>query len=369
MAGRLSSKLGWTICVVALLPFCSIPIDSLRAQERPDCDGEMGAVGYLGISELSGINYRGFQVEKQHTTVFLGFLSEPRVEKVDPSGPANGVLKKGDVIVSIEGHLITTVRGGVLFIDPPVGEPVDLTVRRGAREAKVTIVPEWICGDDPRSFLSFWTEGGKQVSFEVLPELPRPSPPERPEKPDRLASPAAEPSPSALPKPSGFPHPWMGIGLSIWSEGNYYTDSLRFTRPPKVFRVEGASVAKKAGLKPGDVITHIDGIAMHTVEGTMRFANIRPGRRVEFEVLRHGRSRTIEMTAEPTPQWAERLKEIQSRREAPEPQDDTLRFSGVMGGIGIEVRGASPVVVTVDEELGTIVIRTSDSTIRLEKKD
>ena len=44
-----------------------------------------------------------------------------------------------------------------------------------------------------------------------------------------------------------------------------------------------------------------------------------------------------------------------------------LRWAGTLGATDIEVRGLDTVHVTVDEERGTVSIRTRDATIRLSR--
>lgn len=325
-------------------------------------------VGDLGITQLEGSIQAGKEDVDGGMRPFLRFMSEPIVREIDPEGPAYGKLKKGDVIVAVDGSLITTEGAGRPFVDPPVGVPIDLRIRRDGKEGTVTIVPDWICMRTERVHLPRWIvytgrtmrlprvpvegvgETAPRPPSAECPEPPRPARPERPEAP--------------VPGGPGFPHPWMGIGLKCSVEGNWYTKDLRFTKPPEIFRLEPGSEAEKVGLERGDVLTRIDGIPMDTPEGTEHFVEVRPGQRVEWTVLRDGEPRTIEMDAKPVPQWEKRFKEAENVTYL-QPIVDALRYSGILGKTAIEVRGSAPVNVSVDYTLGLVTIKTPDTTIRL----
>jgi hypothetical protein len=161
----------------------------------------------------------------------------------------------------------------------------------------------------------------------------------------------------------------MGFGLECSIDGHWTSDNMRFTEPPKVFRVEPDSKAKEAGLRPRDVITHIDGIPMDTIEGTERFTKIIPGQRIEWSVFRDGKQLKVDMKAEPIPRWADRLGEEPKINIMVNPMIDALRYSGLLGDTAIEVRGSVPVNVTVDEGRGQVIIQTGDTTVRLKKTD
>ncbi len=63
-----------------------------------------------------------------------------QVAGVIPGSPADGVLQKGDVIVSIDGHQITTVEGFMKFMNTTKPEQViTLQILRGGKETEVRI--------------------------------------------------------------------------------------------------------------------------------------------------------------------------------------------------------------------------------------
>lgn len=73
------------------------------------------------------------------------FTVEPRVRGVVPDGPADGRLRDGDVIVAVDGRLITTRAGGERMASLPPYQPVTFRVRRDGREMDVTLTPMAAC--------------------------------------------------------------------------------------------------------------------------------------------------------------------------------------------------------------------------------
>ena len=79
----------------------------------------------------------------------------------------------------------------------------------------------------------------------------------------------------------------MAAALGLPKNGGEHGGAL-------VASVEGASPANKAGLKPGDVITAVDGKKVGTPHDlAMAVANIKPGTASTFDLLRDGGSQTI----------------------------------------------------------------------------
>jgi hypothetical protein len=61
------------------------------------------------------------------------FFTEPTILSLDPSLPASRVLRPGDVIVALEGQLITTAEGSARYSSLPPNGAVSLRVRRDGR--------------------------------------------------------------------------------------------------------------------------------------------------------------------------------------------------------------------------------------------
>jgi S1-C subfamily serine protease len=67
------------------------------------------------------------------------FSTEPVISRLRPDAP--GALAEGDVIVAVDGALITTREGGRRLADLVVAEPVTLTLRRDGRMIDVALIP------------------------------------------------------------------------------------------------------------------------------------------------------------------------------------------------------------------------------------
>ena len=79
----------------------------------------------------------------------------------------------------------------------------------------------------------------------------------------------------------------MAAALGLPKNGGEHGGAL-------VASVDGASPASKAGLKPGDVITAVDGKKVGTPHDlAMAVANIKPGTASTFDLLRDGNSQTV----------------------------------------------------------------------------
>jgi hypothetical protein len=259
------------------------------------------------------------------------FMAEPTIGAVDPDGPSYGRLREGDVLVAVDGRLITTRAGGERFSSISPGEAVELTVRRGAFESR-----EWIeareavePSEQPElersasditinlAELSEGLEALARISPELseLSELPElPELPGLPELPD-LSFLSELSKLSELEELSVLgdleidtrPLGWFGIGLSfsgsmLQRQGRDELPRWDFDAPPKVSSLDTDGPAERAGLERGDRLTHIDGVALDSPEGSRRFSEVRPGQVVDWTVRRHGRSLTIPVTAEEQPE-------------------------------------------------------------------
>jgi membrane-associated protease RseP (regulator of RpoE activity) len=132
--------------------------------------------------------------------------------------------------------------------------------------------------------------------------------------------------------------------------------------------VEPGSPAARAGIRRGDILTHVDGMPITTAAGGQRFASIRPGQTVTWTYLRGSRSYTTRATAASRPDRVSMARASAAERAAAaaarSAAGQQLRFSGAVGDTDVEVRGA-PVTITRDERTGEMVIRSHDLTVRV----
>jgi membrane-associated protease RseP (regulator of RpoE activity) len=366
---------------LALAVFVSAWGGSLAAQQPPtaaarptarQCPDSTQAVGDLGYTRLSckcTLYFDPAAPERQR----WDFGSEPVIEAVRPGGPADGKLEPGDVVVAIDGRLITTREGGTRFAQLTPGEPVKLTVRRDGRELTVEITPDADCSAST-------DVTGTGVEVVPTPTPPHPARPPRPEVPSRAPrvvtlppTPPEAPTPALAPLPPVarlLPSGWFGFSIQCSRCGFSYSDRdstpvWNFSSPPNVESVEPGSPADEAGVREGDRITQIDGRAITTKEAGARFGAIRPGQRVTFGIQRDGETRHITITAGERVVRPARAPAPRPERDVrPTPQPNAQRFSGVLGDALIEVTGGPITVQRTDDE---IVIRSADITVRIRR--
>ncbi len=338
---------GVTLCAAATLSA------QAAAQEltRTECPPGAVVVGELGYSRME-CNCTYFSRDRRWE-----FRSEPTIAGIKPGGPAEGKLQDGDVVTAIDGFLITTYEGGRRFSQPVPGKPVTVTVRRGGRVLDVAITPEAACAP------------GAPVP------TPAPKPPPQPRPPEGgvLPAPPAAPRPAARPAPptpapppprSLSPRARLGLSIecsqcaiAVTREGGDLR--WRLSESPVVLSVEPGGDAHRAGLRAGDVLTHIDGKALTSDEGGAAFGSIQPGDTVTFRYSRNNVEHTARVVArgyrEPPP------------TPVPPPAPDSpeiTRFSGVLGDTFIQVTGGP---ITVRRTETEVIIRSSDITVRVSR--
>jgi membrane-associated protease RseP (regulator of RpoE activity) len=302
-------------------------VDAQTVSVAAACSEGWSTLGALGITE-----FNCDCTFDNNSNPAWRFRGEPQIKSIASNGPATGRLRPGDVIVAIDGMLITTRAAGARLAELEPGEPLTLTVRRGNREVDVRIVPDERCDPPtpppaapvatPRPPVS---TGGVQV-----PRAPRAT-----TVPGARLAPPTVPSPP-LPASSGA---WFGFGISChncemnvsnYSEIEEAEEALRklversggdtdspqvrsararvrdlrrentswhFSEYPTLFSVDRGSPAAEAGLRRGDVLLRIDGKSLLTTEGASRFSLVEPGESVAFTYRRGGTERTVQVRA------------------------------------------------------------------------
>jgi len=129
---------------------------------------------------------------------------------------------------------------------------------------------------------------------------------------------------------------WVGLGLQ--DIDGPLAEALRLSpnAGAMVSRVEPGTPAARAGMIPGDVITHLDGRPTPQGHDVVREITARqPGERLELTVLREGSARRVSVTA------ARRPDESNGRESAPRPM--LARREAPPTGLGVEVLPLDPV--------------------------
>ena len=204
-----------------------------------------------------------------HADDWVQFGGELELRDILPDGPAAGRVQEGDILVAVDGALITTRAGSTRLFHAESGQPVRLTVRRGGVEHDVVVVPVGAAG--------------ASSSPTVETPVPRPAP----------RYPAAAPS-----RARGR----LGIGLSCRCTMQTTADGVEhwsFDEPPEVGGVQTDGPAERAGVRVGDVIERIDGVAVTTRAGAERWSAVASGARVRLGIRRGAARLEVEMVAAP----------------------------------------------------------------------
>jgi hypothetical protein len=329
------------------------------------CGREGVTVPDLGFGDVScehctinvsprGVNYR--------------FGTEPRLYEI--RGPGEGRLREGDVLVAIDGRLITTEEGGDRMEAVRPGEQVRLTVRRSGRTQDVSLVARTRCLETPRAPRPPRPPRPAPAPLPPLPpQSPRapqpPAPPHVPRAPQAPQPPQPPLPPLPPPPPDILPEGWFGFGISCDECGVHRNNGdvrMYFGEVPVVESVEAGSPAARAGIRRGDRLTHVDGLALTTQAGARRFATIRPGQAVTWTYRRGSGTYSTRAVATRRP-------DVPTTPRAAVPPiapsaAQQVRYSGAVGNADVEVRGA-PVTITRDERTGETVIRSHDLTVRV----
>lgn len=228
------------------------------------CDGGLCAVhGARTLRQGEGLRDSGFDYD---------FTVEPTLWEVDPEGPATGLLRDQDVLVAVNDRVITSVAASQELQDMRAGEPVRLLVRRDGALVEKTITPVSSCA----------TVG---VTFGAVRRMAL-------ERDGDQTAPRA----SAEGRDRTTPGPGL-LGVSIRCEdctiamtSGEERPQLRFASYPEIVDVLDGSPADRAGLQPGDRLTHLGGEDVRSEAGAERLAAIgtRAGELIEVRYIRDG---------------------------------------------------------------------------------
>jgi C-terminal processing protease CtpA/Prc len=267
------------------------------------------ALDMLGILEM---DYIGDFVYNENGPSWL-FKTEPKISKVDPEGPSRGQLREGDVIVAINGTLITTERAGLRFANLDGSEPVELEIRRGSKRRTVSVVPRTRPEPTiPIEILVRRTEQSRREnSITLVPGriiLPEYAPLINKIKSRREAVKSMTDSLGMLASPEYLdraPRGWIGFGLSFSgsirrNNGDIPADWV-FFELPSIKSIQPGSPADRAGLKAGDTLLEIDGERLDGPEGSERFSRMKPGQTIKWKIRREDETFTVETTADKRP--------------------------------------------------------------------
>jgi len=357
--------------VLALAPAAATAVDAQGV-----CDGGRGiVVPDLGFND---VDCSHCQIEFSPRARRFRFGTEPRLRGI--TGPGAGRLRDGDVLVALDGRLITTDEAGDRLATVRRGEKVRVSVRRAGRVQSYDVTAGERCLRPPVPPRPPRPPRAPSAPHAPTPPVPPrapnepgvPNPPRPPQAPRAPGAPNAPlpPLPPEAPLPPLPPPPpditpegWFGFSIScdecgIRVHGN--DRQMFFGEAPGVENVEPGSPAARAGIRRGDRLIAVDGAALTTPAGAQRFAAIRPGQTVTWTYRRGSGAFTTRATALRRPDVSSAPRTPRAATAA----SQQLRFSGAVGRADVEVRGA-PVTITRDERTGELVIRSHDLTVRV----
>ncbi|HEX9937638.1 MAG TPA: PDZ domain-containing protein [Longimicrobium sp.] len=355
----------------AALALALAPAAAASAGAQDACDGGKGiVVPDLGWHNVSCTHC---EISFSPRRRYYRFGTEPRLNGIH--GPGAGRLREGDVLVAVDGHLVTTDQAGDRLAAVRRGERVRLDVRRGGRVEAVEVVAGERCMRPPTP------PAAPRAPHAPAPPRAPGTPPTPPTPPTPGVPPAPHapnaPRPPHAPRPPQPPMPplppsppeilpegWFGFSISCDECGiRRRKDDVQmfFREPPVVESVEPASPAARAGIRRGDLLVAVDGVALTTPAGAQRFQAIRPGQTVAWTYRRGSGTHTARAAAQRRP---DRPSTTPRAPGAARTAAQQLRFSGAVGRADVEVRGA-PVTIIRDERTGELVIRSHDLTVRV----
>lgn len=230
--------------------------------------GDIGLLYLLCVGGSCSVNLRGASGLRHD------FSTEPRIESIRPGSPADGKLRDGDILIAVDGALITTREGGARLANLRPGQPVTLRIRRGGREMDVVLTPTFGCRGPQMAVLTEPLAPGAPRNRSVTRNVPTP-------QVFRGA-----PRLIQVPPPVDF-----GIELQCDACGWYSSpipngEPIWYTESPLVVHsIEPGGPADLAGVRPGDVLLNVDGQFLSSAGGT-RLGSLTPGRPVDLKVRR-----------------------------------------------------------------------------------
>lgn len=123
-------------CLYSMLEPASelVPLnDYSRVEERSDDGADLGMAISHYTSQVAALRYLGYKLENEPVGV--------RILQVLPDTPAEGVLRRGDLVTAVNGGPIKTMEELQRSVRGSLG-PIKLQVRRGLEQLDLELTPE-----------------------------------------------------------------------------------------------------------------------------------------------------------------------------------------------------------------------------------
>lgn len=283
------------------LVFAVLAAASLQAQNTTtyarSCANGKEAIGFIGISGID-CNCTIGSPDADN----WAFRTEPRITSLEMDTRGGKILKIGDVITHVNGYLITTREGARALATIKPGQAVLLKVRRNGESLSFAITADATCSDDVR--LGIYAPGRPQgYAPKISGTSPKPGVYSVTPRASGSGANVYTVAPSVLPALTAA-RSRGSFGFGLMCSGNCeirveQDGGLYFSEPPEVYNVERGSGADKAGVRRGDILTHVNGQSITTKQGGRTFGLAKAGESVRFTIRRGGSSRTVTLTAAP----------------------------------------------------------------------
>ncbi|MFC1660365.1 PDZ domain-containing protein [Gemmatimonadota bacterium] len=376
------------------------------------------AKGTLGIS---GLDCRGectLTMNEKGEEQAWSFTVEPRITGVEAGGAADGSLQPGDALVAIDGVLITTQEGGRLFANLEPDRDVRIQFRRDGRLAEVTLRSGSTCPPPPPPAPDVVVEGEPVPPPAARVTVGRLTLPRRPDTVAGVRRTRVGVAPRVVvaatdsagrriigvarpPRPPRvapeIPEGRLGISFSCGPCTLSHQGEVSvwdFSGPIEVIGVDPGGPADLAGIQLGDQIKEVNGRRVESRQGGEDFSRMTPGEALELTLVkRNGEEETVTVvpvTSETLSTarrartreawggagWREAVTVPGVRGELwpdptlPDPPEGMpLRYSGVLGGVEVEVRGEPVTVSTESRGARIILINAEGLWIRIRVPD
>lgn len=263
--GRVRAAMGLASAAAALT------MAPARAHAAPCESGRGGLMRDFGFAPLA-------RVARPSTP---GGASELRlatpavIRQVRADGPAAGRVREGDALVAIDGLPVATPEAAQRYLRVAPGEVVRLVVGREGQVHEIALTTGAVCVPIPPA----------------PPQAPHvPHAPDAPDAP-HASGVDATPIPPLPPAGELLAPGLFGLAIRCDDCGDVEADgrvAFRFGRPPTVVGVTPHSPAARAGVRAGDRLTHVDGVALTDAQGWPRLAALAPGRAARLTFARGG---------------------------------------------------------------------------------
>ncbi|WP_343519752.1 Do family serine endopeptidase [Sphingomonas sp.] len=190
-----------------------------------------------------------------------------------------------------------------------------------------------------------------------------------------FAIPATEAKPiiDTLMKGATVQRGYLGVGIQPLTEDLAKSFGVPKGKGELISRVEPGEAAAKAGIRQGDIITKVDGRDV-TPDTTLSYlaANVRPGTRVPVELVRDGKTMTVQLTVGTRPSEEQLAGFDPDADEGVPGGDDQQSPQNAAASLGVNVAALTPQIarsIGVDPATkGVVVVGVDPSSDAAQKQ-